>query len=42
MIHNVVSGSEIDPSSWTIRDHLRVIKSVDAYKWEYLTSAQFS
>ena len=42
VIYNVVSGSEIDPLSWTISDHLRAIKSVDTYNWEYLTSAQFS
>ena len=36
VIYSVLNGAEIDPSTWTLADHIELLASVEIYNWDYL------
>ena len=35
-LYEMISGSEICPETFTLKDHIYLINKVDIYKWDYI------
>ena len=34
----MITGSEINPETFTLKDHVNLINNVDIYDWDYISS----
>ncbi len=37
-IYEMITGSEINPETFTLKDHVNLINNVDIYDWDYISS----